>query len=134
MTGLVNVYFTRPETALHKLNLESTTWIFDLGCGQWAPIRMRLMVWGLINIALIFVQGYVADKVHCVYLVDGEMKVLFECKQFKGPEQLGSAPIDLVLNKELIQEYLDSMGSIPHIKKTVTLEPTKGLQVLKKKN
>lgn len=47
------------------------------------------------------------DKVHCVFLVDGEMKVLFESQQFKRPEQLGTAPIDLVLKKELIQEYLE---------------------------
>ena len=72
------------------------------------------------------------DKVHCVYLVDGDLKVLFESKQFKGPEQLGTAPIGLVLNKELIQEYLDSMESIPHIRKTVTMEPTKGLQLTDK--
>ena len=63
-------------------------------------------------------QCYVADKIHCVWLVDGEMKVLFEYKEFEGPEQLamGSAPIDLVINKELIQEYLDNTEHIPHIK------------------
>lgn len=70
-----------------------------------------------------------ADKVHCVWLADGEMKVLFQCKQFEGPEQLGSAPIDLVANKELIQEYLDSTEHIPHIRRVVTMESTEGLQV-----
>lgn len=70
-----------------------------------------------------------ADKVHCVWLVDGVVKVLFECKQFQGPEQLGSAPIDLVLNKELIQEYLDNTEHIPHIRRVITMEPTEGLQV-----
>lgn len=74
-------------------------------------------------------QCYVADKVHCVWLVDGEMKVLFQCKEFEGPEQLGSTPIHMVLNKELVQEYLDNTEHIPHIRKTITLEPTEGLQV-----
>jgi hypothetical protein len=76
-------------------------------------------------------QCYVAAKVHCVWLVDGEMKVLFESKDSRGPESLASAPIDMVVNKELIQQYLDSMEHIPHIKRTITMEATVGLQVTK---
>ena len=59
-----------------------------------------------------------ADKIHCVWLADGEMRVLFESKEFDGPEQLGCAPINLVVNKELIQEYLEKMEHIPHVKKS----------------
>lgn len=72
-----------------------------------------------------------AAKVHCVWLVDGEMKVLFESKDSGGPESLASAPIDMVRNKELVQQYLDNMEHIPHIKRTITMEPTVGLQVTK---
>ena len=57
----------------------------------------------------------------------GEMKILFKSKRFEGPEQLGSAPFDLVLNEDLIREYLHSMEHIPHIKRTIIMEPTKGL-------
>lgn len=76
-------------------------------------------------------QCYVAAKVHCVWLVDGEMKVLFEAKDSGGPENLASAPIDQVMNKELIQQYLDSTEHIPHFKRIITMEPTVGLQVSK---
>ena len=72
--------------------------------------------------------SYVADKVHCVWLADGEMLVLFECKEFAGPDHLGSAPIELISNKEVVQKYLDTMTYIPHIRKTVTMEPTVGLK------
>ena len=41
-----------------------------------------------------------------------------------------SGPVNLVLNKELVQQYLDSMDNIPHIRKITTLESTAGLQVL----
>ena len=61
-----------------------------------------------------------------MWLVDGEMKVLFEEDQ---PGQLISGPVNMVMNKDLIQKYLDSMEHIPHIKKVVSLEPTLGLQV-----
>ena len=54
------------------------------------------------------------------------MKVLFEEDQ---PGQLISGPVNMVMNKDLIQKYLDSMEHIPHIKKVVSLEPTLGLQV-----
>lgn len=57
------------------------------------------------------------------------MNVLFECKDFPGPEHLGSAPIDFITNKELVEEYLAKMKYIPHIQKVVTytLEPSAGL-------
>ena len=77
-------------------------------------------------------QCYLAEKVHCVWLVNGEMKVLFEYKQPDGrPGQLMSGPINLVINKELIQQYINSMDHIPHIQKitTTTLVPTVGLHV-----
>ena len=66
-------------------------------------------------------QCYLAEKVHCVWLVNGEMKVLFEYKQPDGHRgQLMSGPINLVINNELIQQYINSMDHIPHIRKTTT--------------
>lgn len=59
--------------------------------------------------------------------------VLFECKlsDSGGPNQLISGPVELVINKEMIQQYIDSMDHIPHIRKitTTTLESTVGLRV-----
>lgn len=57
------------------------------------------------------------------------MNVLFECKDFAGPDHLGSAPIESIRNKELVQNYLDKMKYIPYIRKTVTMEPTVGLKL-----
>ena len=65
-----------------------------------------------------------------MWLVNDEMKVLFEYKLPEGQSQLMSGPVNLVLNKELVQQYLDSMDNIPHIRKITTLESTAGLQVL----
>ena len=56
------------------------------------------------------------------------MIVLFECKEFAGPDHLGSAPIELINNRELMQDYLDKMEYIPHIQRMVTMEPTARLQ------
>ena len=74
-----------------------------------------------------FLQHFFAERVHCVWLSDGEMNVLFECKEFAGPDHLGSAPLELICNKEVVQQYLDKMKYIPHIQRTVTMEPTTGL-------
>ena len=52
--------------------------------------------------------------------------MLFECE---GTNQLESASIHLVKNKELVQEYLDRKKHIPHIQKTVSIQGTEGLQV-----
>lgn len=57
------------------------------------------------------------------------MKVLFDYKEEDRPVQLVSGPIDLVINKDLIQKYLDTMEHITHIKKSFSLEPTSGLDV-----
>lgn len=57
------------------------------------------------------------------------MQVLFESKEIEGPDQLRLLPIQCVINKSLIQEYLDSTQCIPHIKKSVTLEPTVDIKV-----
>ena len=57
------------------------------------------------------------------------MKVLFDYKEEDRPVQLVSGPIDLVINKDLIQKYLDTMEHITHIKKSFILEPTSGLDV-----
>lgn len=72
-------------------------------------------------------QFYFAEKIHCVWLADGEVHVLFECKEFEGPDYLGSASIEAIQNKELVQQYLDTMKYIPHIERTITMVPTKGL-------
>lgn len=74
-----------------------------------------------------FLQHFFAEKVHCVWLSDGEMNVLFECKEFAGPDHLGSAPLEFICNKEVVQQYLDKMKYIPHIQRMVTMEPTTGL-------
>lgn len=73
-----------------------------------------------------FLQCYVASKVHCVWLINGELRVLFECE---GPSQLEATPIHLVRNKELVKDYLEQKKHIPHIRKTVTMQSTEGLQV-----
>ena len=81
---------------------------------------------------LSFMQ-YVADKINCVWLSDGEIHVLFESSDFMGPEHLGSAEINLITNKELVCKYLDSVEFIPHIQTTVTMMPTAEIE-LKVKN
>ena len=60
------------------------------------------------------------------------MKVMFDYKQddcVTGDQRLISGPVSLVVNKDLVQKYLDSMKHIPEIKKTFDLVPTSGLQV-----
>lgn len=68
-------------------------------------------------------------KTHCVWLTDGEIKVLYDCKQFDEPDHLGAARIELFHKRELVQEYLDKMKYIPHIKRTVTMEPSAEIQL-----
>ena len=59
-------------------------------------------------------QCYLAEKVHCVWLVNGEMKVLFEYKQPDGrPGQLMSGPINLVINKGIDTTVYIQHGSYP---------------------
>ena len=76
-----------------------------------------------------FLQCYVVSKIHCVWLVNGELQVLFECVH-DGAINLEAAPVDLVKNKELVQEYLDRKKHIPHIQKMITMQSTEGLQVI----
>lgn len=54
---------------------------------------------------------------------------MIECKEFDGPHHIGSAPLEYIINKELVQEYLDEVDHIPHIQKTVKMESTRGLQI-----
>ena len=49
--------------------------------------------------------------------------MLFESEMFEGPDHLGCAHVDSISNKELVQEYLDSMISIPHIERLITMVP-----------
>ena len=65
-----------------------------------------------------------------MWLVNNQMKVLFEQKLSEGRNELISGPVKLVSNKEVIQEYLDSMNNIPHIQKITTMQSAEGLQVL----
>ena len=76
-------------------------------------------------------QAYVAEKVHCVWLSDGDLHVLFESKMFEGPDHLGCALVGSISNKELVQEYLDTMVSIPHIERLITMVPVTGLPFTK---
>ena len=64
-----------------------------------------------------------------MWLSDGELQVLFECKGSSSPENLLSMHIKFISNKSLVQEYLDEMQFIPHFKKVVTMESTPGLRV-----
>ena len=59
------------------------------------------------------------EKVHCVWLSDGEMKVLFETKELPRPR---AVPSQFVSNKELVAEYLAKTGYIPHIRTVITTE------------
>ena len=60
------------------------------------------------------------DKVHCVWITDGEMNVLFSEKN----DNLKTTRIKFVRNKEMVLEYLSKMDYIPHIRTVVTMEPT----------
>ena len=42
--------------------------------------------------------------------MNGELRVLFEYKLREGAGQLISGPVNLVINKELIEQYIDSYG------------------------
>ena len=84
-------------------------------------------MWRLLCLLLAQVQ-YVAEKVHCVWLSNGEMNVLFECKHFDAPDYLGSMPVECIKNKELVDEYLMETDYIPHIKTHLTMEPTETLR------
>jgi len=75
-----------------------------------------------------FLQCYVASKIRGVWLVNGELQVLFECVH-DGSVDLEVTPVHLVKNKELVQEYLDQKKHIPHIQKMITMESTEGLKV-----
>ena len=66
-----------------------------------------------------------AEKIHCVWLSNGEMNVLFECKHFDAPDFLGTVPVECIKNKELVNEYLVQTEYIPHIKTLLSREPTK---------
>ena len=66
---------------------------------------------------------------HSVWLSDGELQVLFECKGTGSNPDLLSMHIKCISNKDLVQEYLDEMQFIPHFKKVITMESTAGLSV-----
>ena len=68
------------------------------------------------------------EKVHCVWLSDGEMKVLFETKELPRPDNLRAVPFQFISNKELVTEYLTKTEYIPHIRTVITMEPTPTLQ------
>ena len=68
------------------------------------------------------------EKVHCMWLSDGEMKVLLETKALPSPDNLQAVPFQFVSNKELVKEYLAKTEYIPHIRTVITMEPTPTLQ------
>ena len=63
------------------------------------------------------------DKIHCVWIADGEMNVLFEKNS-----DLKAARIEFVRNKQMVLDYLSKTEYIPHIQTVITLEPTAGLE------
>ena len=42
---------------------------------------------------------------------------------FEGPDHLGCALVETISNKEVVQEYLKTMVSIPHIERHITMVP-----------
>ena len=64
-----------------------------------------------------------------MWLSDDEIHVLFESRDFMGPEHLGSAQISAITNRELVQKYLDNTEYIPHIQTMVTMIPATELKV-----
>lgn len=70
---------------------------------------------------------YAAGKIHCVWLSDGELQVLFECKE---TDNLLSMHVKYISNKILVQEYLNQTDFIPHFKRIITMELTAGLNVV----
>ena len=69
-----------------------------------------------------------AEEIHCVWLSNGEMNVLFKCKQFDAPDFLGTMAIECIKNKELVDQYLDQTEYIPHIKTLLTMDKAKNLR------
>lgn len=72
---------------------------------------------------------FIAEKIHCVWMTNGVISVLFDCQGFTGLEKLQSAPLDCIINKRLVREYLDKVGCIPSIKQTMTLLETKTIDL-----
>lgn len=68
------------------------------------------------------------EKVHCVWMSDGELTVLFESKGLPEPHNLKTARVQYVRNKEVVSEYLAKTAYIPHIQTVITMEPTSELQ------
>ncbi len=52
------------------------------------------------------------------------MNVMFECKDFPGPDHLGSSTIERIINKDIVKDFLKNMEFIPHIRTTISMEPT----------
>jgi hypothetical protein len=62
-------------------------------------------------------------------LSDGEINVLFECKDIPKPNHIRSVHINFIQNKELVQEYLANEVTIPHIKKQIVMEPVANVNI-----
>jgi len=67
-----------------------------------------------------------SEKIHCVWLSDGELQVLFHCKE---TDSLLSTHVKHISNQTLVQDYLDQIEFIPHFKRIITMEPTAGLSI-----
>ena len=50
---------------------------------------------------------------------------------FKSPDSIHviSAKLEQIINKDDVQKYLDEVDSIPHIQRSVKMEPTKDLRI-----
>lgn len=57
-----------------------------------------------------------AEKVHCVWMTNGVLKVLYESGDFSGPDHLGVTTTQHIKNPEVVQEYLERNDCIPHFK------------------
>ena len=62
-----------------------------------------------------------AEKVHCVWITDGVLKVLYESDDFPGPDHLGVTTTKDIRNQEVVQEYLECNECIPQFKTTTDM-------------
>ena len=62
-------------------------------------------------------QYYRVDKVHCVWISDGEVNVLIETD-----EKLRTVRFEFVLNKDIVTKYLSSIEYVPHLETVITMK------------
>ena len=61
------------------------------------------------------------ERVHCVWITDGVLKVLYESGDFPGPDHLGVTTTKYIKNQEVVQAYLKCNECIPHFKTKIDM-------------